>query len=132
MQTLSRNSDTQGHRWGVILAGGDGKRLLPLTRTLTGDDRPKQFCAIVGDETLLEQTRRRVSRIIGFQRTLLVMTEIHEEFYQDQVAGVPPPCLLIQPQNQGTAAAILFSLMGIRTFDSTGRVAFFPSLTIIS
>jgi mannose-1-phosphate guanylyltransferase len=127
MQTLSRSSDAQGRRWGVILAGGDGKRLLPLTRTLTGDDRPKQFCAIVGDETLLQQTRRRASRIIGPQRTLLVMTEVHEEFYQDQVAGVPPPCLLIQPQNQGTAAAILYSLMRIRTFDSTGRVAFFPS-----
>jgi dTDP-glucose pyrophosphorylase len=31
-----------GRRWGVILAGGDGMRLRALTRTLTGDDRPKQ------------------------------------------------------------------------------------------
>jgi mannose-1-phosphate guanylyltransferase len=127
MQTLSRRSDAQARRWGVILAGGDGKRLLPLTRTLTGDDRPKQFCAIVGDESLLQQTRRRVSRIIGPQRTLLVLTEVHEEFYQDQVAGVPPSPLVIQPQNRGTAAAILCSLLRIRTFDSTGQVAFFPS-----
>jgi mannose-1-phosphate guanylyltransferase len=44
----------EGAKGGVLLAGGDGRRLLSLTRTLTGDDRPKQSCAIVGEETLLE------------------------------------------------------------------------------
>src|SRR3990172_10013989 len=34
-------------RWGIILAGGDGTRLRSLTRTITGDDRPKQFCPIL-------------------------------------------------------------------------------------
>lgn len=33
---------------GIILAGGDGTRLRSLTRRLTGDDRPKQFCALLG------------------------------------------------------------------------------------
>ncbi len=55
------------------------------------------------------------------------MTEVHEKFYRDQVAGVPEPCLLIQPQNRGTAAAILYSLMRICTYDAAARVAFFPS-----
>ena len=32
-------------RWGIILAGGDGKRLLPLTRKLTGEDRPNLLAA---------------------------------------------------------------------------------------
>ncbi len=115
------------HRWGVILAGGDGKRLLPLTRRITGDDRPKQFCALIGGATLLEQTRYRVSRMIDTDQTLLVLTGVHERFYRDQAADAPPSCLLIQPQNRGTAAAILYSLMRIRTLDSKGLVAFFPS-----
>ncbi len=56
---MHRN-DPPPRRCGVILAGGDGTRLLPLTRKIRGDDRPKQFCPVVGRETLLEQTQRRI------------------------------------------------------------------------
>ena len=43
------------HRWGVVLAGGDGVRLRELTRWMYGEDRPKQFCHLLGDRTLLEE-----------------------------------------------------------------------------
>src|SRR5271170_21544 len=74
-------SGASAHRWGIILAGGDGKRLLPLTRKISGDDRPKQFCALTGSETLLKQTQRRVGQMILGQQTLLVMTRTHERYY---------------------------------------------------
>jgi hypothetical protein len=47
------------HRWAVVLAGREGSRLRPLTRTLAGDARPKQFCSIRGDRPLLDATLRR-------------------------------------------------------------------------
>jgi hypothetical protein len=56
---------THKHRWGVILAGGEGVRLRSLTRLVSGDDRPKQFCPLLGGRTLLNQTRRRIQRSIS-------------------------------------------------------------------
>jgi mannose-1-phosphate guanylyltransferase len=117
----------RSHRWGVILAGGDGKRLLPLTRRITGDDRPKQFCALTGPETLLKQTRRRVARLIPGPQTLQILTRTHERYYADEVTDVPASCLLIQPHNHGTASAIAYALTRIRQMDPLGLVAFFPS-----
>ena len=115
------------HRWGVILAGGDGQRLLPLTRTLTGDDRPKQFCALTGSKTLLQRTRLRVSRAIPEMQTLLMLTRKHENYFAGEVKEVEPSCLLIQPHNHGTATAIAYCVTRLRQMDPHGLVAFFPS-----
>jgi mannose-1-phosphate guanylyltransferase len=102
-------------------------RLRPLTRRIAGDDRPKQFCAVLGNETLLQQTRRRVSRLFRPTHTLLVLTRTHESFYADEVAGMAPSRLVIQPSNRGTAPAILYSLMRLGDLDPYGVLAFFPS-----
>jgi hypothetical protein len=84
------------HRWGVTLAGGDGQRLLPLTRSITGDDRPKQFCALSGGKTLLQRTRLGVSRAIPEMQTLLMLTRKHENYFAGEVQEVEPSCLFIQ------------------------------------
>jgi mannose-1-phosphate guanylyltransferase len=60
------------NRWAVILAGGDGTRLRSLTRSITGDERPKQFVPVIGGKTLLDQTRRRVATAVSLDQTLLV------------------------------------------------------------
>ena len=77
------------HRWGVILAGGDGKRLQPLTRLACGDNRPKQFCPLLGGETLLAHTRHRISRAMDDNHILYVLTAKHEPFYRAELSAVP-------------------------------------------
>lgn len=112
-------------RWAVILAGGDGTRLRPFTRSITGDDRPKQFCPVIGGETLLDQTRRRVARVVSPEKTMIVLTKSHEAFYRS--LNVPADLLAIQPQNKGTAPAILFPLLRIASRAPDAIVAIFPS-----
>src|ERR1041384_6341383 len=121
------NDSKRAHRWAVILAGGEGARLRSLTRTIVGDERPKQFCPILGDETLLDQTRKRVALVVPPRRTLFVLTRTHERFYRSHLREVPSELLVVQPKNRGTAPAILYSLMRLSKLDPLSTVAFFPS-----
>ena len=123
----ARSASPERDRWAIILAGGDGTRLLSLTRAIAGDDRPKQFCPILGDETLLDQTRRRVSLAIQVAQTMFSLRENHKTFFEELVADVPVTNLVVQPTNLGTTPAILYSLLRLSFEDPKAVVGFFPS-----
>src|SRR4029078_6196701 len=90
-------------RWAVILAGGDGTRLQSMTRTITGDDRPKQFVPVIGGSTLLDQTRSRVALTVSPTQTLLVVTEKHRRFYQSLTRSVSQNLLLYKLMTKRTS-----------------------------
>lgn len=114
-------------RWAVILAGGDGTRLQAMTRAITGDNRPKQFVPVIGGRTLLEQTRSRVALSVSPSRTLFVVTEKHRRFYESLLQTVSSRLVLEQPENKGTAPAILYALMRVAATSPNAVVALFPS-----
>ena len=97
----------------LILAGGDGARLRPVTRILAGDDRPKQFCALVGQEPLLAQTARRAAAIAAPENILFLLSRRHEPYYADILSAIGPSSLIVQPGNRGTAIAVLYGLLRI-------------------
>jgi mannose-1-phosphate guanylyltransferase len=111
----------------IILAGGDGTRLRSLTRRLAGDDRPKQFCALLGEQTLLEQTRRRAARLIAPARTLFVVTRVHEPYYDPALADASSDTVVVQPSNRGTAPAVLYALLRLRAVAPADAVVLLPS-----
>jgi mannose-1-phosphate guanylyltransferase len=125
--TCSSPESLRNDHWAVILAGGEGTRLRSMTREIAGDDRPKQFCPLVDGRTLLEQTRQRVALSIDPNRTLIVVTKSHKCFYETLADTVPGDLLLEQPENRGTAAAILYALFRIAERSPRSVVAFFPS-----
>jgi mannose-1-phosphate guanylyltransferase len=87
----------------VILSGGTGVRLWPLSRL----GRPKQLVSLTGGASLLRLTADRVADAARFEAPVIVAGEEDAEAAEAQLAGGRAPSLLIlEPCPRGTAAAI--------------------------
>src|SRR5438128_2820840 len=87
----------------VILSGGSGTRLWPMSRTLY----PKQLLSLLGRDSLLQHTVRRVAEDERFAPPLLVANEEHRFIIAEQLReiGVAPRALLLEPAGRNTAPA---------------------------
>lgn len=90
-------------RWGLILAGGDVRKL------------PR-----------LEATLGRAAMLVPADRILATVVRGHERFCAPLLASVARECLVIQPADRGSAPAILYGLLRLRRFASSASVAVFP------
>lgn len=122
-QRLAHGAD----RWALILAGGEGSRLRSLTRRITGQECPKQFCSIIGPQSLLAQAQRRARLVVDPARTLLVLTRAHEPFYAPLIRNARTDTILVQPVGRGTAPAILYGLLRIAAVSPASAVVILPS-----
>ncbi len=113
--------------WALILAGGEGTRLRSLTTQITGDERPKQFCALLDGETLLERTRRRADLLARFDHQAIIVSRAHLPYCEGLAREVPPGRLIVQPENRGTAAGIVYPLLHIAELAGNVPVAILPS-----
>jgi mannose-1-phosphate guanylyltransferase len=111
----------------IILAGGDGTRLLPLTRYIAGRAMPKQFCCVTSERTLLEETIHRVHQVVPLDRIVIVVNRAHREFYQPLLGELSSSQVVLQPSNRGTAAAILYGLERLAKIAGDASVTIFPS-----
>jgi mannose-1-phosphate guanylyltransferase/mannose-1-phosphate guanylyltransferase/mannose-6-phosphate isomerase len=93
----------------VILSGGTGTRLWPLSRL----GRPKQLLALQpGEETLLQQAIRRVSDAALFAGPMIVASADDADEIESQSAAVDAtPSLIVEPSPRGTAAAIALAAL---------------------
>jgi mannose-1-phosphate guanylyltransferase len=123
----SAHVPTSQHAWAVILAGGDGTRLQPLTRLISGDARPKQFCPIFGGQSLLMDTRLRLQPVVARERTVFSVRKVHERFWMSDLSDVPRENILVQPSNRGTAVGITCAVMHILERDPEAVLCFFPA-----
>ncbi len=120
--------DLETQAWAVVLAGGKGVRLSGLTRHVYGEDRPKQYAALTGGKSLLGQTLERVSVRIPSKRTVVVTMAGQESYLAAEFGhDSPGPHVLQQPEDRGTAAAVLLAAHWIRARDSEARLMVLPS-----
>ena len=97
--------------WAIILAGGDGSRLMPLCKGATGCSVPRAVLPHFRTHDIARaNSRERVSLLVPPTRILTVVNRAHEPLYSPLLKGIPADNLVVQPQNRGAAAAILCAL----------------------
>jgi mannose-1-phosphate guanylyltransferase len=122
----SQKDSSASHLWAVFLAGGDGVRLQDLTRRIAGDARPKQFCRIIGGESLFRQTRARLDPLCLSDRQVFVLSRAHERYYAEDLTDAGNSCVIEQPLNRGTGVAVILAVLRVLQRDPEAVVAFFP------
>ncbi|MEC7760340.1 MAG: sugar phosphate nucleotidyltransferase, partial [Pseudomonadota bacterium] len=112
----------------VLLCGGSGTRLWPLSRK----SYPKQFVPLVGDTTLFQASAQRLSGVtasISFGQPIVVTNSDFRFIVTEQLVGVgiDPGAILIEPEGRNTAPAVLAAALQIARTDPDGIMLVAPS-----
>lgn len=106
----------------VVLAGGSGERLWPLSRK----NKPKQLLPFINKSTLLEQTIDRFAGKVASERIYVVTTKAQESLIA-QCVGNKVGKIIAEPEARNTAPAILFTCFEIARTNPDACVLFVPA-----
>src|SRR5579862_5660897 len=114
----------------VILSGGSGTRLWPMSRTFY----PKQLLPLVGDKTLLQQAALRVAGAPGFAAPLVIANEEHRFIIAEQLReiDVAPQGLLLEPMGRNTAPAACVAALSLAETDPRALMLLMASDHVIN
>src|SRR6266850_1460177 len=109
----------------VILCGGTGTRLWPLSRRLL----PKQFLPLVTDRTLLQDTILRIADLPGVERPIVISNNEHRFLVAEQLheLGVQPAVQILEPAGRNTAPAVAVAALHVRQDDPDAVLLVLPS-----
>lgn len=106
----------------VILAGGSGSRLWPMSR----EDRPKQFCRLVSEKTMLEETLERFSSFPQ-DKVFIATTSALEAEVRKILPSFPAENIIVEPARRDTAPAMGFAALTLSLKEADEPMAFIPS-----
>ena len=93
----------------AILAGGEGTRLWPLSRSR----RPKQLLQLGGDRSLIQRTVDRLLPLVAPDHILIITERSHAEDLHAQLPELPESSIVVEPTRRGTAAALLLGALHV-------------------
>ncbi len=111
------------HHYAVIMAGGGGTRLWPVSRK----ERPKQLLPLIGQETLFQSTVKRLENLFPPERILVVTVEDQAREMKLQSPEIPEENYLIEPAPRGTASVVGLAAMVLQKRDPAACMAVLPS-----
>lgn len=129
-KTAKKSTRKAGGFYAAILAGGIGSRFWPLSR----ETAPKQVLKVVGDESLLKSTIRRLEPLIPHERVNIVTNAGQAEIIRTHLAydgQAALPCYIIEPFGRNTAPAIALAAFRILEKDPDATMAVLPADHII-
>jgi mannose-1-phosphate guanylyltransferase len=109
--------------YAVIMAGGGGTRLWPLSR----QTRPKQMLRLFDERTLFQITVERVEELFTSERILVVTVAEQAEELQRQCPQLPVENYLIEPMPRGTASVVGLAAVAIQARDPQAVMAVLTS-----
>lgn len=109
----------------VVLCGGSGSRLWPLSRTLL----PKQFLSLVGDQTLLQQTLLRLKGLPNLEAPVVVCSNDHRFLAAEQLreCGIDATAQILEPAGRNTAPAVAVAALCVQALDRDGIMLVLPA-----
>src|SRR6185369_16660306 len=109
----------------VVLSGGSGSRLWPLSRTLL----PKQFLPLVGKNTMLQDTLLRLDGIAGLKNPVLVCSNDHRFLAAEQLReiSIVAGAQILEPAGRNTAPAVAVAALHVVNEDSDGIMLVLPA-----
>jgi mannose-1-phosphate guanylyltransferase len=114
------------HLWAVVLAAGEGRRVSAWTADARGAV-PKQYYSFGGPRAMVHWALDRARGVVAPGHVVVVVAEEHRRFWSRELAALPPPNIVVQPRNRGTAPGILLPLLTICDRDRKARVIVLPS-----
>ncbi|MFA5271485.1 MAG: mannose-1-phosphate guanylyltransferase/mannose-6-phosphate isomerase [Candidatus Omnitrophota bacterium] len=117
-------SISTGRRYAVLLAGGQGSRFWPLSRTL----EPKQFLPLSGPNSLFEETILRLDTLVPAENVYIATSRLYFHHIEQIIRhhGIPSENIICEPDGKNTAPSIAVACRLISLRDPSAEVAVLP------
>ncbi|MGG7178853.1 mannose-1-phosphate guanylyltransferase [Clostridium paraputrificum] len=109
--------------YGLILAGGKGSRLYPLSRS----DQPKQFLKIINNKSFLVNTVERVTPLVNKENIYIVTNKDYEDKIREELKDIDKENIFTEPSNKETATCIGLSAVKLLKKDGDAVMIVLPS-----